>query len=363
MISKITTDMNSPIRNQFINPNPELGAGAAAGIGEGIVAGISGVATGTAGGAVVGSSIPLFLCYADKFTISSLCVNMQEGNIIYPKSSPPYVADYQNYVVSLFRKLAPSGYMVAINVAMPLLIQRLIRVGINYEHTLVRSGGRDSDGAVFGSIPVLDAESERYMIRLVNQLSLSRCNIIIDYSIPNILNVQSSKHYSVIASKHVYIAPALYPVVWNLQGRTIDILTTFLDLNVTRRKMFLGVCTNVSNCFTANEICSLYQRTKVLINVHQTDEHHTVEELRVLPAIQNGVIVVCEDSPLKYTIPYHSLIVWSKYENMLETARRVLESYEETWNGIFTESNKKLILSLHEANLNRLRDNLRANVE
>ena len=172
------------------------------------------------------------------------------------------------------------------------------------------------------------------------------------------MNVQSSRRFPNLTDAHVYIAPCIYDISWNLQGRTIDLLTTFLNPELPRRIRFSEVCKNVSDCFDSVKICALYQTTKVLINIHQTDDHHTAEELRILPALQNGVIVVCEDSPLRDVIPYHAMIIWVSYETILETAKGVLETYEDTWNRTFTESNMRLLRSLHTQNLVRLGEKL-----
>jgi hypothetical protein len=82
----------------------------------------------------------------------------------------------------------------------------------------------------------------------------------------------------------------------------------------------------------------VYKNSKVLVNVHQTDHHHTFEELRVLPALLNGVIVVSEDVPLKEKIPYSDYIVWASYDNIAQTVKDVSNNYEYYFNKIFTNS-------------------------
>ena len=66
---------------------------------------------------------------------------------------------------------------------------------------------------------------------------------------------------------------------------------------------------NVNNCFEKDKLQTLYKNTKILINIHQTDHHHTFEELRVLPALQCGVLVICEHSPLSNLIPGNDYII------------------------------------------------------
>jgi hypothetical protein len=276
-----------------------------------------------------------------------------------------YVEDYFYYVLSLIETIVDPHTIVLFE---PYDIDHSnkLRVGINYEHTLVRMGGRTSGDAKVGIVPVDGSPNETYLTRLVNAAQLSLCDVVIDYSIPNIHNVSTSNRFPDITKKHVYIAPCLYPIVWNQTGRTNNVLTTFIDIHQPRRKELLeksnGLCRNVSDCFDSQSLCELYQKTKILINIHQTDHHHTFEELRVLPALRNGVIVISEDSPCKELVPYHACVLWTPYESILDTAMQVLSDYDTVWNRIFSEDNKQIIESLHDRNIASLRDHTRNNV-
>jgi hypothetical protein len=88
-----------------------------------------------------------------------------------------------------------------------------------------------------------------------------------------------------------------------------------------------------------------------MVNVHQTDHHHTFEELRCLPALMNGVIIVSEDVPLKEKIPYGNSIVWAKYEKLADKVKEVQDNYEDYYRKIFTEDLRKTIHTLHENNV------------
>lgn len=272
---------------------------------------------------------------------------------------PLYVLDYVNYVCALLQSVVGNDRLVVVGPVVGILYPRVLRVGINFEHTLVSPGGRDSAGAPSGVISVPDGSGNRYTVRIAEQSYLSKCDIVIDYSMPNCFNVRSSRKFPDIAARQVYIAPCLYPIVWTRTGRTVDVLTTFLDTSQPRRKALLecagSLCTNVSSCFEGSELCQLYQSAKILINIHQTPHHHTFEELRVLPALQNGVIVVAEDSPLKEMIPYHEAIVWASYDRILDVARDVLSRYDEMWSQLFTPTTKSILESLHTTNRESLR--------
>jgi len=275
----------------------------------------------------------------------------------------PYVSDYVNYVCELLQSVVGNDRLVIVGPIEGEIPSKALLVGINFEHTLVSPGGRHSDGAPLGIVRVIDSPETKYTVRIANRYYLSECDLVIDYSIPNCFHVRSSRKFPEIAKRQVYIAPCLYPIVWNRTGRTIDILTTFLDTSQPRRKALLesagSLCTNVSSCFEGSELCRLYQSAKILINIHQTPHHHTLEELRVLPAIQNGVIVLAEKSPLFDLVPYHDCIVWVTYETALDVAKTILAEYDDTWSRLFTPKMRGILESLHESNCEALRQKIR----
>ena len=136
-----------------------------------------------------------------------------------------------------------------------------------------------------------------------------------------------------------------------MENRKISSLTTFINVNEPRRHKLLENIKNnnhfnhinICNCFDKNDIENLYRDTKVIINIHQTPHHDTFEELRCLPALQNGVIIVAEKSPLNHLIPYNELIIWCEYDDIINKVKDVLDNYEEYHSKIFTNDNVTII--------------------
>ena len=81
-------------------------------------------------------------------------------------------------------------------------------------------------------------------------------------------------------------------------------------------------------------------RTKILLNVHQTDEHDTLEEFRVLPALLRGVVVISEEVPLREKIPYHKYIVWCEYDELKRSAVAVSSDYQAHFDRIHGADSK-----------------------
>jgi len=219
---------------------------------------------------------------------------------------------------------------------------KTVRISLNYEHTLVKQNGRDSSDSPTGNIK--DENYNNYLVRIDRFNFLNTCDIIIDYSIPNIHNVYRSKLFTDFSNKHIYIFSSIYDLYFIKENRNIESLTTFIDITQPRRELlFTNIRNqniphiNINNVFGKCELQELYKNTKVLINIHQTNHHHTFEELRVLPALQCGVIVICEYSPLSELIPYNDYIIWTSYDSILYKTREVLNNYDYYNNLIFVK--------------------------
>ncbi len=208
-------------------------------------------------------------------------------------------------------------------------------IHVNVEHMIVKAGGRDvPEGLPCGQME--DEDGVPYRIRFVNKDNFIRADIVVDYSNANVDHVKSNLDLRGIAAKMVYVPPLIFPACLRSAGeRSIQLLTTYVDLDEPRRKDFLDTCaregieiTNVNNAFSNSDLHSLMMRTKIVVNMHQTDHHRTLEELRVLPALCAGCVVVSEEVPNKESIPYHRFVVWSSHEGIYQTIREVVANYE-----------------------------------
>jgi len=160
----------------------------------------------------------------------------------------------------------------------------------------------------------------------------------------------------------VYISPSFYNLYYVKENRNISVLTTFIAPNVKRNMLITelrekGVDhTNVNDCFDKNALCELYKNTRVLVNIHQTYHNHTFEEIRVLPALQCGVLTICENSPLRECIPYTDYIIWSPLDKIVEKTAEVIANYDYYFDEIFGNTvNKQIQLcDLHATNYENL---------
>jgi hypothetical protein len=259
---------------------------------------------------------------------------------------PAFLREYYGYCAALFRRAlsasdAPLNVVLGDGAVDFGNANRTLRVGFQWEHTLVKPGGRDSGGAPAGQVPFVDGGG-RYLARLADRARLDACDAIVDYSRPNLENLRRAGGFEAFLGKAVPIAPLLYDADVAQRPRRREAITLFADTAQPRRQAFLEAAraaslplANVRGVYDGERLRALYRGVRVLVNVHQTAEHHTFEELRVLPALLCGVVVVSEDVPLRETIPYHAFVVWSRYGDLVDTTRDVLANYAARREAIF----------------------------
>lgn len=305
-----------------------------------------------------------------------MIVNINNSYLYYNADNNSCVSSYFEYLIYIICEIFKNDIQLNINIILGNYQyafdnnNKTIKIGINYEHTLVKPGGRSSNDSPLVKI-CIDNMHLDYLVRIQDFDELNNSDIIIDYSIPNIHHVSSCNLFNDFSEKYVYIAPSFCDCLYfSKENREFSTLTTFMDINQKRRSVLLDNIknknikhTNINTCFSKNDLTSLYKNTKVLINIHQTDHHHTFEELRILPALMCGVIVISENSPLSNLIPYNDYIIWSSYENILDKAKEVLENYDFFHDLIFSNTKiNNIVDNLHEENYKSLYISIKLNV-
>ncbi|MDC7790008.1 hypothetical protein PQJ75_29855 [Rhodoplanes sp. TEM] len=216
------------------------------------------------------------------------------------------------------------------------------KVFFQQEHTLVLPGGRDVPaGTPAGTVPSLLDPAETYLVRVVNAAHYEAADIVVDYAVPNVVNVATSGLFPDAILNRIVYAPSL-PFAYETGGdRPLDVLSNFFDTAQPRRAPLIRALTdrfpgyrNVTGVFDLPGLARLYGSARILVNAHQTPHHHTIEEFRVLPALSRGAIVISEDVPLRTHVPYHEHVVWCRFEEIPDTVAAVLADYDAVFDRI-----------------------------
>jgi hypothetical protein len=280
------------------------------------------------------------------------------------------INDYYQMIVDIIKKIIDNNEVSNLNITLCNSDynfknnQKTIKISINYEHTLVKIGGRSvSQNTPIGNI--YDDNGNKYLVRIDRFNELNGSDIVIDYSIPNIYNVKNSNFFNDFSKKHIYISPTIYNLNLIKENRNITTLTTFINTKEERRANLINRINdarishiNINNCFEKNDIQKLYNNTKIIINVHQTEHHHTFEELRALPALECGIIIISEISPLSNLIPYSDFIIWVGYNDIIEKTKEIINNYDYYHDLIFSKDKVNQLLELKNKNYCNLQEKI-----
>jgi len=275
--------------------------------------------------------------------------------LYYTDSQVIHTREYYNYIIGLIKT-----WLTTTNKEFNIIFgnynfnfknnNKTLKIDIQCEHTLVKEGGRSVDDIIYGTVKNSDGH---YLVRIYKFPYLNSLDCVIEYSLPNIANIESCGKFQDYLSKVIYIPPMIYTPKFD--GDKSKVITLFSSKSNWRRTNILQQMVNLginndtfSDCFSKECLLELYKQTKIMVNVHQTDHHHTFEELRVLPALLNGVIIISEDVPLKEKIPYSEFIVWAYYDDIPNKTLDVINNYDFYYTNIF--NNPKLLDVLNDMN-------------
>ena len=120
-----------------------------------------------------------------------MLINIYNSSILYNEEHDIHVREYYLYCVCLLkRNISNESYNFIFgnynadfnNSNTP------FRIDIQYEHTLVKPGGRGADGYPIGNIRLND--NSNYLVRIQSFNYLSTLDMIMEYSLPNIENIK-----------------------------------------------------------------------------------------------------------------------------------------------------------------------------
>jgi hypothetical protein len=294
--------------------------------------------------------ISLFIFSARIFKGKHLsCLTKGRAYFIVDEAYDPVIRDYYTYIGRLLANALvkiESPCLILLdcdNFSRLRFLLPIKKIALQIEHTLVKPGGRDSEDSMFGQIRIL-GRSENYLIRIANFQTLRSADVVIDYSQINQFNISKGIELAAYYSKSFCISPALYSLEEDSfslsRKRDINVVTMFGNPGVPRRRQFLDSLAlagvnyqNINNIFENTD--RLYRNIKILINIRQTDDHDTLEELRVLPALRCGVIVISEHAPFAQLTRYSNYIVWGKLHELPAIALDVQKNYSQWHTRIF----------------------------
>lgn len=285
--------------------------------------------------------------------------------LVYRSNPEIVIQDYYGYILGLLIKslgTIPSAKIIFLECPGLRLLKILSlysTVYLQIEHTLFRPGSRASSLGIPGALSVPSSQ-EKYLIRIAEFEKLQTADVILDYSRINLLNVRSSSILRDYSKKTFCISPTLYPISACADGRK-GVITLFGNTEIPRRKLFLEdlkkhhiESQNISGIYAGVE--KIYQDVKIVINIRQTDEYETLEELRVLPALRSGAVVICETAPYMQKTAYSQFVIWGSLEEIPDLVAEVEKNYEAVHRRIFGDGSMNSLFGKRMARIEKCND-------
>ena len=129
-----------------------------------------------------------------------MLLKLKQNNFYY-KDNAGIINDYYQMIVELIKKFLYDYSKNSINITLCNNHynfnnnNKTIKININYEHTLVKNGGRSVPrNTPFGNVE--DDDNNKYLVRIDRYDELNNSDIIIDYSITNIYNVKNCDFFN-----------------------------------------------------------------------------------------------------------------------------------------------------------------------
>lgn len=225
-----------------------------------------------------------------------------------------------------------------------------IMIHVSDEHNVVLPGGRHlPPNSRMGRVPTRDGKGF-YLVCMNYPVCVETADIVLEYSNLNIQNIRLSGFYNdAFLQKFVYIPaiPLLYKPA-KLSHPLRPMMTTFGYTNprgdrrteISEQINALRIKIDNIHYNSLEEYEARLDETQILVNVHQTPHHHTLEEFRVLPALLRGVLIVSEWVPLQDALPFRDYIIFAPYDELVSTAARVYHNYTIYWQLFFGEQSK-----------------------
>jgi len=213
--------------------------------------------------------------------------------------------------------------------------RKRLSVFLQTEHSLVLPGGRGlGTDDPLGTVSSIFDPNVKYHVRIANRSLYSTSDLVIEYSRQNIEHIKTSGVLRPEELRKIVYGPSIPFDYHHGRTRILPVISNFVREDEPRRAEMMKKIAhaspdyrNIQGIFRLEDLQNLYASTQVLVNVHQTWHHHTIEEFRILPALSRGCIVISEKVPLRHAIPYHKYIVWCSYDDMPEVIRDVTRNY------------------------------------
>lgn len=271
------------------------------------------------------------------------------GNLWVPKRIPLHLQPYLRYCQRLISREAGSNrskrrIFLGFSKHSHRLPQNSLRIVVQPEQTIASSV--EGSGRAYLSKTFDPQTRAPYYVRLLGDFQgFEEADFIFDYSAANLAHVLNSDLRALYEKKARYIPPLIgYPGPAPRQRRVPKVSTMFGGPDVGRRSELLAQLSvrgvQTTNIFNEIDYGKALTDVGILLNYRQFAHFQTFEELRVLPALIQGCVVVNEEAPLSSEIPYFEFLELASAEDYVNRVQWVAKNYALAWERSFGKNSR-----------------------
>lgn len=166
--------------------------------------------------------------------------------------------------------------------------------------------------------------------------SFEKASAVIDYSALNIERLANLPALSPHSPTLHTIAPVLGDFPHNVEPRKVaTVATMYGSPDRGRRGRMRSVLSKagieVHNIHNFENYKIAFRHVAILLNFRQVEHFSTPEELRILPALLQGVVVITEDTPFARKSLCAEYLLFAHASNLIEIVKEVQGDYSKYW--------------------------------
>lgn len=272
-----------------------------------------------------------------------------KSRVFVPKSIPLFIRIYFLYVAQLLHEASLNQKSRRrIHLGLPKHTRPLPRswspVVLQVEQAIFT--GNQSSLTVQGQLELCADPASRDVIDRVRVhgplASFKNALTVIDYSALNIERLRELSELDPVSPRLFTIAPLLPEFPENVKPRDRVTVTTMYGSPDRGRRGRLRAKLDqdgieVTNIQNFENYDSAFRDAAILLNFRQVEHFSTPEELRILPALLQRVIVITEDTPFARQSLCADFLVFANEQNLSEVTRQVMDNYLIYWNRLFAD--------------------------
>ena len=287
------------------------------------------------------------------------------NSVLVPDYVPVHIKQYVEYLAKILCAELPNRQLrrrvfLAFSKHIEFLPKRSQKLLIQHEQTIFTG-----DDATLSSDALAAMRSDTACSDVIEGVRIhgpvagfDKADAILDYSAANITHVKQSPLAHLYAGKSFHLAPMFPNSPRNLEPRAQPAVhTMYGSPDAGRRSLITKLITDagitVTNISNYHDYDLAFRDAAILVNFRQVEYFSTPEELRILPALLQRVIVITEDTEALAQSSLAPFVIRANRNDVVTVTRSIIDDYVKVWKSIFSSGLFEQFIAQSEQNNQR----------